>query len=172
MRSRRGTCRIAVTAVLACTLAVATHAAIGASKSKYYEGDLTPSQEGGVYRVPSAIEFNVQFERNKGKLVPIAVRRFRSRSVTLYCPNGTAWWLGLHGEGVDFQDHPTRWVNVKKRKFHDASFDDYDFAHFEISGRLPRSGPATGTIRITAPNEAQGGTCDSGVVSWTAAKQG
>jgi hypothetical protein len=141
--------------------------------STQYHGDLVPPQQGGYYGVPSEIQFGVTFDKNKkGKRVAAFVKRFSSRSVGLWCPNGNQWWMGAHGEGVSMQDHPETVVKVKKGKFHNASFDDYNFGHYEISGQIPKSGPATGTIRITAPNEAQGGTCDSGVVSWTASPTG
>jgi hypothetical protein len=158
-------------ALAACcaAMAIGPQAAMAAAAS--YQGDLVPPQQGGYYGVQSAIEFKVRVVKKKnGKLVPTAVKNFRSRSVTMYCPNGNTWWLGLHGSGVDFEDHPKDEVRIKKRKFHDASYDDYGSGFYEISGRVPRSGPATGTIRITYPNEAQGGTCDSGVVNWAATR--
>jgi hypothetical protein len=138
-----------------------------------YHGELVPPQTG--HGTPSEIEFNVDFDKNKkGKRVPTYVKRFRSRAVTMYCVNGNTWWHGLGNASVTgtlgWEDHPEEWVKVTKRKFHDASFGEYgpDSGFYEISGQIPKSGPATGTIRLTYPNEAQGGSCDSGVVNWIA----
>jgi hypothetical protein len=140
-----------------------------------YSGDLVPPHVG--YGTPSAIEFNVSFGKNKkGKVVPTSVKRFRSRSVTMYCANGNAWWLGWDPAGgtTDWQDHPTDWVDVKKRKFHDATDGEYgpSSGFYEITGTIPKNGPATGTIRMSYPNAAQGGYCDSGVLNWSASPVG
>ena len=160
---------------LAASIAVGAIGPQVASAGVQYKGDLNPPQYGGNFGTPSEIEFNVSFDKNKkGKRVPTSVKRFRSRAVTLYCANGNTWWHGLGNASVTgtlgWADHPNDWVRVKKRKFHDASVGEYgpESGFYEISGQIPKNGPATGTIRLTYPNEAQGGHCDSGVVNWIA----
>lgn len=151
-------------------VAIGPQAAIAGSE---YHGELVPPQTG--HGTPSEIEFNVSVNKNKkGKRVPTSVNRFRSRAVTMYCANGNTWWHGLGNASVTgtpgWEDHPTDSVRVKKRKFHDATVGEYgpESGFYEISGQIPKNGPATGTIRLTYPNEAQGGHCDSGVVNWIA----
>ena len=155
-------------------LALGPQAATAGSE---YHGELVPPQEG--YGTPSEIEFSVDFAKNgKGKLVPRAVKRFRSRAVTLHCANGNTWWHGLGeasvGGTLGWADHPNESVAVKKRRFQNATDGEYgpSSGFYEITGTIPKNGPATGTIRLTYPNEAQGGYCDSGVVAWTASPAG
>jgi hypothetical protein len=162
------------------TVAAAAVASIGpqaAMAGSEYHGELVPPQTG--HGTPSEIEFNVSIGKNKkGKRVPTSVNRFQSRAVTLYCANGNTWWHGLGSASVTgtlgWEDHPNEFVRVKKRKFHDATDGEYgpSSGFYEISGQIPKNGPATGTIRLTYPNEAQGGYCDSGVVNWTASPAG
>jgi hypothetical protein len=156
-------------------LAIAPQAAMAGTE---YAGELVPPQE-GYGGTPSGIEFNVSFAKNKkGKRVPYSVNRFQSRAITMYCANGNTWWHGLGNAMVTgtlgWEDHPNEVVRVKKRKFHDATDGEYgpSSGFYEITGTIPKNGPATGTIRLTYPNEAQGGYCDSGVVSWTASPAG
>jgi hypothetical protein len=175
---RESRSRIRSSAVAAATsiamLALAPQAAMAGTE---YHGELVPPQEG--YGTPSEIEFDVSLGKNKkGKRVPRSVRRFRSRAVTLYCANGNTWWHGLGeasvGGTLGWADHPNDWVTIKKRSFHSATDGEYgpSSGFYEIAGTIPKNGPATGTIRLTYPNEAQGGWCDSGVVGWTASPTG
>jgi hypothetical protein len=158
-------------------LAIAPQAVMAGSK---YHGDLVPPQlYPGFGGTPSEIEFSVSFNKiKKGKRVPTAVNRFRSRAVTMHCANGNTWWHGLGSASVGgtlgWADHPNESVGVKKRRFHDATDGEYgpSSGFYEITGTIPKNGPATGTIRLTYPNEAQGGWCDSGVVAWTASSTG
>lgn len=161
-------------AVSASVLAIGPQASMAGTE---YHGELVPPQSG--YGTPSEIEFDVSLGKNKkGKRVPTTVRRFRSRAVTLYCANGNTWWHGLGeasvGGTLGWADHPNDWVSIKRRSFHDASDGEYgpSSGFYEITGTIPKNGAATGTIRLTYPNSAQGGWCDSGVVSWTAAPAG
>jgi hypothetical protein len=165
---------VVAAAISIAMLALGPQVAMAGSK---YHGELVPPQEG--YGTPSEIEFNADFDKNKkGKLVPKSVKRFRSRAVTLYCANGETWWHGLGSASVGgtlgWAEHPNDWVTVKKRTFHDATDGEYgpSSGFYEITGTIPKNGPATGTIRLTYPNEAQGGYCDSGVVAWTASAGG
>jgi hypothetical protein len=158
---------------LAAALGLASIAPQAAMAGSAYHGELVPPQVG--HGTPSEIEFNVDADKNKkGKLVPDQVKRFRSRAVTMYCANGNTWWHGLGNASVGgtlgWEDHPNGGIAVKKRKFHDATDGEYgpSSGFYEISGQIPKKGPATGTIRLTYPNEAQGGYCDSGVVNWIA----
>ena len=171
-RRSRATSLTAALAAACAVVAIAPQAAMAGSK---YRGDLDPPHVG--YGTPSAIEFSVSFDKNKkGKRVPTYVNRFRSRSVTMYCANGNTWWHGWDPAAgtTDWEEHPNTFVKVKKRKFHDATVGEYgpQSGFYEISGQIPKNGPATGTIRLTYPNEAQGGYCDSGYVNWTASPSG
>jgi hypothetical protein len=161
------------TVAMAAAYALASIGPQAAMAGSGYHGELVPPQVG--HGTPSEIEFNVDVDKNKkGRLVPTEVKRFRSRAVTMNCANGNTWWHGLGNAMVTgtlgWEDHPTEWVRVKKRKFHDATDGEYgpESGFYEISGQIPKKGPATGTIRLTYPNEAQGGYCDSGVVNWIA----
>ena len=146
------------------SMALAPQMAAGAGST--YVGDLVSPQV-GPHGEPSAIQFKLALDKKKkGKLVPSAVRRFESRAVPLFCSDGSTTFYGGDGYGgVKFLEHFFS-APVKKRTFSYSSDIATTTADTEVTGQIPRSGPATGTLRITTSG------CDSGVVSWTAAPAG
>lgn len=145
------------------TALAGTPAAV-AGPSTTYVGDISPPHT-VPNGVTSGIRFNVILKKNdKGKRVPTLVRRFESRAVPMYCEDGSIAYQ------VGFFAHPNLEVAIRKRKFSDKVNNEGDI--FEIAGQIPKSGAATGTIRMFSAPFADVPACDSGVVSWTATAGG
>ena len=148
---------MALVATAAC-FAFAPSLASGASDS--YSGYLQPQHTTPNW-VTSVVPFNVVLKKNdKGKRVPKFVRRFQSRVVPMHCEDGTISYQ------VGFFPHPTLEVPIRRRKFDDTVNREGDV--FEIAGQIPKSGPATGTIRMFSAAFGPYPNCDSGIVPWTA----
>ena len=108
-----------------------------------------------------AVAFNLKSKKNnKGKQIPVAIPRFQMLDLPATCPDGPVTFRG----GLKFPAE----IPVTKRNF--TAADIQSDRSYEISGRVARNGTASGTVRITLPVPQLGGTCDSGVVSWTAAE--
>jgi hypothetical protein len=93
---------------------------------------------------------------------PIELRRFAVYEPATPPCDGSD---GLHFSQVKFPKENLP-LPITKRSFSGrAEAPDGDF--FEISGVVPRKGPARGTVQLTStlPN---GGHCDTGVLSWEA----
>src|SRR5262245_60517735 len=79
-------------------LLVAPHAATagGGAKKKSFAGPVTTL---GFLGDPATIELKVQFERRDGKLAPVSIADFKTRAITLFCPNGNKTAIGLNPGG-------------------------------------------------------------------------
>jgi hypothetical protein len=93
---------------------------------------------------------------------PIELRRFAVyEPATQPCPGSN----GVHFPQVKFPKENLP-LPITKRSFSGRAEDpEGDF--FEISGVVPRKGPARGTVQLTTTLPA-GGHCDTGVLSWEA----
>jgi hypothetical protein len=127
-----------------------------------------PAQQPG-----SMVFFKLSSSGKGRKLRPVAVPKYKVPDLTVSCND-----LGFHG-GIPFRvAYSTFGVSlpVQNRQFsftqtfNTGYYGDPGFQTFEIHGRIPRKGPATGTIRYSASwtmgNIGQV-TCDS-TTSWTA----
>ena len=151
-------------ALVGALLVLAALPALSRAASDAYTGDLTTPHT-TPNGVTSGIRFNVILKKNdRGKRVPTFVRRFESRVVPMYCEDGSI----AYQDG--FFPHPTLEVPIRKRKFEDSVNNGGD--RFEITGQIPKSGPASGTIRMFSAAFSDVPNCDSGVVSWTATTSG
>jgi hypothetical protein len=145
-----------------------------AAKSESYSGPLAdpnypPCDPAYPVCDPPRVELDVISKKNaKGKLRPVTVRKFKVNHFTTICSDGKPQAIG----SITVKDIP-----VKHRRFAATGFagtepDDT----YEVSGQIPREGPATGTFRwvwheqpgIVSPALP----CDSGVLSWSAEKTG
>jgi hypothetical protein len=156
-------------------LAIAPQAAIAGKKKQSYEGPVATQTTFG----PPTIQLKIQFEERDGKLVPVSIAKFQHRGITLFCPNGKRTALGANPGGTASPGFvPAGGFKIKKRRFAlDLRGQDADSAvfpgdpvHLQLNGRVPRRGPLTGTIHITYTLASAGGTCDSGVVGWSASR--
>ena len=156
---------------------VAPQTAIAVKLKKAYEGPVTTTQP--QFFGPPTIQLKVQSERRDGKLAPVGIVKFQHRAIPLLCPNGKTTAIGSNPGGTASPGFiPSGGFKIKKRRFAlDLTGPDADSAAFpgdqvrlQLNGSVPRRGPLTGTIRITYALAAGGGTCDSGVVSWSASR--
>jgi hypothetical protein len=163
--------RTLVGLVAACAaLAVAPAVAVG--KATKYEGPIAAEAHPGEPEV--LIRFKVRYDK-KGKpeeLFPLEIKGVRE-----YCENGSSLGIG-GGYGGGFAPFPYSAL-VKKRQFAETQQTGLDYEDtWSISGRVPRNGDATGFLQIVEhigtgdEDIAQYGTCNTGVLSWTAARVG
>jgi hypothetical protein len=164
--------RTLVGLVAACAaLAVAPAVAVG--KATKYEGPIAAEPHPSEPEV--LIRFKVRYDK-KGKpeeLFPLEIKGVRE-----YCENGSSLGIG-GGYGSGWALWGNASVLVKKRKFADVQQVGLDHEDtWSISGRVPRNGDATGVLQIVErigtgdEDIAQYGTCDTGVLSWTATRVG
>jgi hypothetical protein len=173
-------------AVVATALCVALIAAAPASAGKLSEwGAELPAKDGSSW-----INFKVKSKKNKQtkKFRPVAIKKLSVNFLEMDCTDGDraqvsfTWGLLKLTPGVPDE------IPVSNRRFSFTAGDERQTANgpesfnFTFSGRVPRTGPPTGTLRYTStgpqlvPNPADPGgpyinaqvTCDSGPVSWTA----
>jgi hypothetical protein len=172
----------ALTAI-ALMLAAGPGPAGAAGKREMYSGlvDL-PELEPGV--VPQAsIEFTVHSKSRRGshRLLKL-VDPLKERNIYYTCnpPYET-------GSGTDPYGYPTegnsytnyvlsyqgREIRLNHRRFSAGYTDTYSDGgsrSWSVSGRIPRSGQATGTIRIRE-QFSSGHDCDTGLLTWSASKK-
>lgn len=142
-----------------------------AAKIKYFGTIDQPQADPN--RPQPTIELLVHLDRKKsGELKPDHVNRITTRNMGFQCSDGQTWYPGT-GYRKDFfsypgvENHP--W-GVKKRRFSGTAEDDVEVDRLAASGRIPRKGPATGTVRMIRPAGAEDSIapCDSGTVAFTA----
>jgi hypothetical protein len=182
MDARAGAATIALAAALALALLVAPAATPKPAKWVKYRGDIDPAEKGSA---PTAVQFAVKMKEKGGKRVPVAVGGFKSKAVVIHCSDGDFYWDDSQGEGIGFYGFLGYQTPVKNRRFSDTASDDdeyfdegtghnYFLEEHSISGRIPRRGAATGTLRLRSRTEVDGAvvrSCDSGVVAWSATKR-
>ena len=169
-----GARRAVSTALVLLAVALASLPAAGdaqAAKVKYF-GTIDQPQADPSRPQPT-IELLVHLDRKKsGELKPDHVNRITTRNMWFQCSDGQTWYPGTGYEkeffsypGVD--NHP--W-GVKKRRFSGTADDDVEVDRLVASGRIPSKGPATGTVRLLRPAEAEDAIapCDSGTFSFMA----
>jgi hypothetical protein len=165
---------IAVVALLA---APAAFASVG---KQAYEG---PAATDGVDGRSPTVRVKIEFTKvNHRRGAPLSLTDFESRAIALRCPDGTKIY---GGPGTELDGGPggfdqLGFIPSKKMKKGNFALSEEDAAGLDtqtITGHVARKGNATGTIRVTEPevigvdgngNAILGGTCDSGVVKWTA----
>ena len=134
------------------------------SGARHYEGEVDqPAKIQGQ----ATTEFWVKFKSGK----PVRVFPFFSYDVAYTCSDGKTYYPGSGGGATSKKGFP-RDVRVKRRKFSATSNDE----GMAITGRIPRHGPASGTLRLFAHEDfcdlegqnCQHMDCDSGSLRWTA----
>jgi hypothetical protein len=168
MRIRSRTWRGLVAACVA--LAVLAQSAMAGVK---YEGPIAAEPHPSEPDV--LIRFKVRYDK-KGKpeeLFPLEIKGVRE-----YCENGSSLGIG-GGYGGGWATWGNASVLVKKRKFGEDQHVGLDHEDtWSIAGTIPRRGDASGFLRIVErigtgdEDIAQYGTCDTGVLSWTAERVG
>ena len=174
----------AVLTAVALMLAVGPGSAAAAGKREKYSGSIDlPELEPGV--VPHAsIEFTVHLKprHGGGKLLPKLVDPLKERNLYYTCnpPYQTSSGTDPYGyptEGNSYTNYVLSYegrdIRVKHRRFSAGYTDTYSDGgsrSWSVTGRIPRSGPATGTIRISE-QFSSGHDCDTGILYWTANKK-
>jgi hypothetical protein len=184
--------RSGVVALAAICAALAIAALAGATSSNdKYSGPVDLTEVPDDTPGPASVELTVKSKsKKKGskKLVPKELSKLKLHNVYATCTDGTHVYPADNNSEFDivfgFDYGGTK---IKKRKF---SIDDATppgdeipatSSSFAMTGKVPRKGAATGTIRITFHRDANPEpadprypepalNCDSGVVSWTADK--
>jgi hypothetical protein len=154
-----------------------------AGKREMYSGlvDL-PELEPGV--VPHAsIEFTVRSKSRRGshRLLKL-VDPLKERNIYYTCnpPYQTSSGTDPYGyptEGNSYTNYVLsyqgREIRLNHRRFSAGYTDTYSDGgsrSWSVSGRIPRNGPATGTIRIRE-QFSSGHDCDTGLLTWSASKK-
>jgi hypothetical protein len=160
---------------------VAAQALSAKGSSGHYVGPVknTPRPEhAAAFGGRPTVEF--WLKRRRGK--PVGVARFFEWNVGYECtegpspgyPNGRTVrrYPTEHGGqylGTSFQG---RGLRVRQRRFSGTSSEPLDAGRMTVTGRIPRRGPATGTIRLFLHDRGDSDDprtdCDSGVLRWTA----
>jgi hypothetical protein len=172
--TRRAAAWIA-TLVAACLgLAIGPQAAV--AKSQEYVGDFDVPQT-GFGGEPSTIEMKVKLEKKDGKLVPTVLKSFRWRILYYHCPDGTVSHDSTGVSGMQLTDYDGTPVDVKRRKFRDhTEFTDEGGGpverSYDITGVIPKNGPATGTLQVGFRDTFPEQFCMSDVVGWHASPVG
>jgi hypothetical protein len=164
--------------------AVGPGLAVAAGEREKYSGPVDlPEREPGV--VPHAsIEFTIHSGSRRGshKLVPKLADPLKERNVYYTCDPPYETSSGVHpyvyptegNSDVNYVlTYEGREIRVKNRSFsarYTDTYSDGGSRSWSVTGRIPRSGPATGTIRITE-QFASGHDCDTGLLTWTASKK-
>jgi len=116
------------------------------------------------------VQFRVVSKKSKnGKLRPVTVTEFQFGPQYRGCPEATPYSDSTEGP-VDFDVD----IPVKGRSFAGSETQDYTPTavwKLEASGQIPRTGPATGTARVDVWRPSHG-WCSSGVMTWSAEKEG
>jgi hypothetical protein len=170
-------------AAVLCTALVAVASANAARPSEWTAQ--LPAKDGSSW-----VDFKVKSKKNKQtkKFSPVAVKKVSVYFLELNCsdnePAQTSFTWGILKTNPGFPDE----IPVSNRRFSlsftggEQTADGPGSFTFTFSGRVPRNGPPTGTIRFIStgpqlvPNPADPNgpyvtaqvTCDSGSVSWTA----
>jgi len=168
--------RLTICFVLAIAFAASSAAPAGASVGKqHYEGPVATAGVDG--RLPS-VRVKIEFKKVKGKRgKPKAIIDFQHRAIALYCADGTKThtgpFYGADGGPGGFSFFEQTGLPVKKGRFKlSETTSGSDVADVQrATGRVGRKGNATGTIQLTLFHPVFG-TCDSGVVNWTASPVG
>jgi hypothetical protein len=130
----------------------------GFSGVRHYKGPV--SQPGNEHQV--GVEFDVQFERGQ----PVKVRRLVESNIIYRCANGK-WYLGGVGNASNSRDWFPHAIKVNRGRFSGKTDRGSLVGNgIAVTGRIPRHGPATGTIRYFDDRESE--NCDSGRLSWSA----
>jgi hypothetical protein len=172
---KRGLILLVIASGLLC--APSAFASVG---KQSYEGPV--ATEGVDGRSPT-VRVKIEFTKvNHTRGAPLSLTDFESRAIALRCPDGTKIY---GGPGTELDGGPggfdqLGFIPSKKMKKGNFALSGEDAAGLDtqtITGQVARKGNATGTIRVTEPevtgvdangNAILGGTCDSGVVKWTA----
>jgi hypothetical protein len=116
------------------------------------------------------VKFRVVSKKSKkGKLRPVTVPEFTIGPEGTFCSENPLQISTTIEGPVSF----TADIPVKGRSFAASETQDYGFTvwSFEVSGQVPPTGPATGTARVDVWREKHG-WCSSGVMTWSAEKEG
>jgi hypothetical protein len=156
-------------AVLAAIFAMAAivPASAGATAKNYkYAGPIGLAELPGDTAGPASIELTVKAKsKKKGtKPKPKFVSRLKLHNVYETCEDGTKLYPADNNSEFDITyGFEFEGAKIKNRKFSTTD------ASITLTGTVPKSGPATGTVRIS--EEVSGfGHCDTGTLNWTADK--
>jgi len=136
-----------------------------AGHSDNYSGTYAQSNPQGP---APELDFTVGKGKRNGKLVPKTLRAFRTKGLGMHCPSGQTFYAS-DGGANGFSHGPGGSIK-KNRKFSFHLPEDVTGDAWTVTGKIPRSGPAAGTVRESTTIPEEGGLCDSGVVTWTATK--
>jgi hypothetical protein len=145
------------------------------AKNVSYSGPVDQPQAATYVEAPR-IEFGVRFAKNdRGKLVAKFLTKLTAWNLWYQCSNippGSGNTSGIVYPGA-INDTQSKVIlglppRVKHGRFSATDPDE----GIEVSGTIPKHGPASGTVRIFATSEPGDepdlGTCDSGPLNWTA----
>jgi hypothetical protein len=176
--------KLAGVGVAAVCAALIVPAPASAGKLSEWVAEL-PAQDGSSW-----IDFKVKEKKNRQtkKFRPVAIKKLGASFLEMNCSDGegaqTSFTWGILKTNPGVPDE----IPVSNRRFSFSVGNQRQTANgpesfnFTVSGRVPRNGPPTGTLRFTStgpqlvPNPADPGgpyinaqvTCDSGSVRWTA----
>ncbi len=143
----------------------------GSLGKQSYEG-LVATQ--GVQEREPTIRLKVEFKKRNGKrLRATELIIVQHRAIAMFCTSGEKYHSGpYYGDeggpgGFSFFER-TGPINRKGRFELNEDTDGSNVADVQqLTGRVRPKGPATGTIRLLTTHPVFG-TCDSGVVNWSA----
>jgi hypothetical protein len=133
---------------------------------------------------PAAVQFKVHVKKTR-RGPRTTIFPFKTRNVWYACSDGTSGYPGARSELTSEVDYEGGDIRIRKNNRFSASFIDKEEGEgigVAVSGRVPKTGPASGTVRIFAHwnatfdlnGDPKGGPkdCDSGVLNWTASRGG
>jgi hypothetical protein len=170
--------------VLALCAALVAATPASAAKLTEWLAEL-PAQDGSSW-----IDFKVKLKKNKQtkKFRPVAIKKLNVSFLEMNCSDNERAQTSFTWGQLKLTPGVPDEIPVSNRQFSLSASDERQTANgpegftFTISGRVPRNGPPTGTLRFTStgpqlvPNPADPGgpyinaqvTCNTGSVRWTA----
>ncbi len=142
--------------------------ALASGKNLVYSGPVDQAQ---MPTVPAAhIDLYVHIQHHRNGKVTIKLPVVNVFNVYAQCQGGTSLYPGInHGATTkaDFED-----FKVKGRSINGTGGTQEGTIKMKLIGTLPKHGSPSGTLDLSEDTgDPQFGHCDSGTLSWTAARQ-
>jgi hypothetical protein len=153
--------RIALVPATVAALLVIAAPTLAGGRLDHYAGPI--NQDG---RPAPTIELWVHTQRHRDGRVVVKITNTWLRNVYYHCPDGNNWYPGSAGGNQSGVQFPAR-ITLVRRAFSKTTFSES--VDLTIKGRIPKRGPASGTLKISG--NGPGGRCHSGVLAWSATRQ-
>jgi hypothetical protein len=142
--------------------------ALASGNNLVYSG---PVDQAAQPHIPQAhIDLYVHVQHHRNGKVTVRLPVVNVFNVYAACQDGTSLYPGINHGAItkaDFED-----FKVKGRSINGTGGTQEGSIRMKLIGTIPKHGAASGTLDLSEDTgDPQFGHCDSGVLSWTAARQ-